>query len=828
MLGAKTRCAVRRALGAAVAGVVGLAAAVAAPDARAQDVPELPSDPEDLLELLIDAFGAVPDEVPDPLTLTDPLNPACDPLDPAVCLFPFPSDRWTTPSPETATGRQVDLPTEAMPRNIAGKPVDPAEWNRNDGFSPGAMLLTHVPGLDLVATWGLTDRPERYQHQVTDLALSLAPDAPVVLVDADTGERHPFFSELDEHPGTAPDARTLIIRPAVNLTEGHRYVVGLRDLRAADGTVLDAGAAFAALRDGTAGGDRQAHFDAEVFPVLEAAGVDRDGLHLAWDLTVASAESLTGRALHLRDTAFGALGDADLDDGVIDGVAPTFTIGDVEEPSDPGDATFRVVHGTLTVPNFLTLPDDVMVPIPDVGEFPLPGSRFSYEDPLAPGPTDLPVVNPADPERVVPFVCAIPRTALDGAAAVPTLYGHGLLGSRAEALGGSTHPLRANGHMPCAVDWTGMSTGDVPNVALILTDISNFVSLADRAQQGFLEFLFLGRALVHPDGLAAHPAFQDEAGEPLFDRAALVYDGNSQGGIMGGALAALGTDLTRVVLGVPGMNYSTLLNRSVDWEGAYGEVAYAAYPRKADQQVMFALLQMLWDRGEANGYAHHVTGDPLPGTPAKQVLLQVAYADHQVTNVAAEVQARTYGATRIPTDLPVCRHWAVDPMFGFAANDPSEPTRSVLAYFDSGTPRSPTSNTAPADHGEDPHSDPRRDPAAVAQKLVFYETGRVIDPNGGAHARTDRWPDRAGDRLAEVEADLAGGCLAPLSAPPAEPDGRAEPAAPSPSPDRAPSAAPSAAGRLPATGAGVPVVPLLGLAAAGLAGLAVLRRRAAA
>ena len=37
---------------------------------------------------------------------------------------------------------------------------------------------------------------------------------------------------------------------------------------------------------------------------------------------------------------------------------------------------------------------------------------------------------------------------------------------------------------------------------------------------------------------------------------------------MGGALTALAPDFSRAKLGVAGMNYSTLLNRSVDWEGA--------------------------------------------------------------------------------------------------------------------------------------------------------------------------------------------------------------------------------------------------------------------
>ena len=45
----------------------------------------------------------------------------------------------------------------------------------------------------------------------------------------------------------------------------------------------------------------------------------------------------------------------------------------------------------------------------------------------------------------------------------------------------------------------------------------------------------------------------------------LFYDGNSQGGIIGGALIAVEPDLDRGVLGVPGMNYSTLLTRSTDF-----------------------------------------------------------------------------------------------------------------------------------------------------------------------------------------------------------------------------------------------------------------------
>src|SRR3546814_4043766 len=131
------------------------------------------------------------------------------------------------------------------------------------------MRRAHVPGLDLAATWGLDDEPARYRDQVTDLALSLEADAPIVLIDATTGERHPFFSELDQHPATPAAGRTLIVRPARNLLQGHRYVVGLRDLVGAGGAPIGAGTTFAALPDGTAAGSRHPHSDDSSFPVID-------------------------------------------------------------------------------------------------------------------------------------------------------------------------------------------------------------------------------------------------------------------------------------------------------------------------------------------------------------------------------------------------------------------------------------------------------------------------------------------------------------------------------------------------------------------------------
>ena len=74
------------------------------------------------------------------------------------------------------------------------------------------------------------------------------------------------------------------------------------------------------------------------------------------------------------------------------------------------------------------------------------------------------------------------------------------------------------------------------------------------------------------------------------DRA--YYDGNSQGGIIGGALAALAPDYDRAVVGVPGMNYSTLLQRSSDFgpdrRSHFALALYNAYPNELERPLVLS------------------------------------------------------------------------------------------------------------------------------------------------------------------------------------------------------------------------------------------------
>ena len=628
-----------------------------------------------------------PSSAPEPVNLETENGEICEILIPGECLVPFPSDALTVPDPASDTGLRVHFAPEAMPSNTDGVPVDPTEWNRNDGFSPGAQITLLLPGVDIAAS-GLAP--------VTDLAQSLASDSNLILLDADTGERVLAWAEIDAHTENL-DRQAILIHPGINLLEGHRHIVALRGLRNASGDPVPPSDVFLAFRDETPTTNEviEARRPAmeRVFADLEAHGIERSELSLAWDFTVASARNLSERLLHMRDDAFAFLGDA----------APAFT---VESTSDNG-AT-RAVTGTFEVPRYLT------------GDG-APGSVLNN-----PGDDPRPSRNGT---QTANFICVVPTS---GGAGRSFLYGHGLLGSAAEVLGIGTLGAAA-GITSCATDWIGMSTADIPNAIQILQDFSRFRSFPDRLQQGHLNFLFLGRLLKHRDGFGSHEAFQVDGASVLTDE--LFFLGASQGGIVGGAMSAVAQDFDRAVMAVGAANYSLLIPRSIDFD-QFDPLLAEAYPDPFYRRLGFGFAQMLWDRGEANGYLHHLTRDPYEGTPAKRVLYFMAFGDHQVANVATEVAARTIGASNREPALAPGRSTSVEPFFGLPAIASYPFDGSALVTWDFGTPAPPDLNLPPRD-GEDPHGKA----SGVVEVLVlvteFLQTGgAVIDVCAGQPCST--------------------------------------------------------------------------------------------
>jgi hypothetical protein len=638
----------------------------------------------------------------------------CDFLDPAVCLYPFPNGFFTTGS---GAERRLNLNPESMPKNVAGQGVDPSAWNRNDGFSPGQLIVTKVPGLDTPAAFRKTRAVP-----VTDMRQTYRRNQPIVVIDTKTSRRHLIWSELDAN-AESPEDVVLQIRPGRNFAEGRRYIVALRNLKDAQGRTIAAQPGFRIYRDRLktdepAIENRRAHFES-IFRTLRRAHIARRDLYLAWDFTVASERNLSERMLAVRNDAFAQLGDTTLGDLQVQGESPQFLVTDVQD-YDESENRFlmRRVEGRVMVPCYLDMP---ACP---------PGSSFNY------GEGNIPAQLPGNMQAAV-FICNIPRIAAERPVK-PSLYGHGLLGDASEVDSEKLQRIgNKYGFVFCATDWSGMSSEDLPNVGTILTDVSRLDTLADRGQQGMLNFLYLGRAMIHPDGFSSDPAFQ-AGGKSVIDTARLHYVGGSQGGIMGGGLAPFAPDYTRAYLGVPGMNYSTLLTRSSDFD-EYSVVMYASYRNEIERPLLFSLVQILWDRAEADGYAHHMVRDPYPDTPLHRVLLHEAFGDHQVANVATEVEARTI---RAPVRRPMVdpgrsrdrRPWYGIPRIRrFPFSGPAAlvvgeigPLRTENGE-EKGTPAPPTTNT-PNTEGVDPHGpDFSETPAGQKQIARFLLTGRVFE-----------------------------------------------------------------------------------------------------
>src|SRR5262249_29737604 len=72
----------------------------------------------------------------------------CDFMDPAVCLQPWPNDYFTVADATTDTGRRLALNANSMPANKFGTHIDPTDYNRADGFSPGNLITVKIPQVE--------------------------------------------------------------------------------------------------------------------------------------------------------------------------------------------------------------------------------------------------------------------------------------------------------------------------------------------------------------------------------------------------------------------------------------------------------------------------------------------------------------------------------------------------------------------------------------------------------------------------------------------------------------------------------------------------------
>ncbi|MFQ5665718.1 MAG: hypothetical protein ACE5I7_04730 [Candidatus Binatia bacterium] len=638
----------------------------------------------------------------------------CDVLDNSECLLPYPSSRFLEPA-DTPTGWRLSFPAIGMP--VQGNSRLPtAPYAALDGFSPTVQILMHFAGgVDPAVSNASRLLPETRTYSLR----SLDADSPTVLVDADTGERILHFIEPDARAADNPDRQVLFLRPGESLTPGHRYIVAVRNLMHSDGTPVTAAPAFAALRDGRptdidAIESRRAHFEA-LFGELDALGVARSDLLLAFDFVVQSDQVLTSEMLSMRDQAFAWLAQQ------ATAGTRTFRIDQVVEHdcTVPGTLVWRQVEGTYEVPLFLTS-DPVADPV-------TPGTLTVD---AAGAPVQNGLTNP-------PFTIAIPCGVLaDGGTPMrPLIAGHDLFGTGRGFISDLTNAadLDRFDFVAGATDWRGLSGPDIDGAPSFVADeivlrLRNFPALPDRLRQGQLNTLVLAR-MMKTAVFNVDPAFQTPTGVGVLagPRDEEFYFGASLGGIMGLMFSALSPDIVNAHVDVPAFNFSILLQRATPFLQFQDALTLTGITDPIDTALLIDILEELWDRGESAGYATHITSNPLPGTNAKRILMTAAFLDQQVSNQGTEIAARTLGLPSLVGSLQTDRPLIPDlpgplpsalVMYDTGSFDPSNPAHARFIP--------PLANLQGEPTRCDPHTRQAFIPAALEQQLMFLQPGGEI------------------------------------------------------------------------------------------------------
>ena len=603
----------------------------------------------------------------------------CNPLGGQGCLLPWPSSAYEVADSTTATGRRLQLPVEGMPTNIDKVAIDPVWLNRWDGFSPtGPILVAFPAGVSNtnLPSWKNPDE-------------SLAADSPIVLLNMTTGQRTPFFAEVDQNT-VEPTQRNLIIRPLARLEPGGHYAVAIRKgVKGADGSDLVPPPAFAAALAG--GSYDHPRFNAtpwrDIFSALETAGVPKTDLVLAWDFHTASNEFLRRDLLTMRDAAIPAMG--------ANGANLTFTA--TQQPARAG--LLKSFVGRFKSPNFLTADE-------------------ADDSKLRRDAASLPELSGMRDAR---FAALVPECVTTQPLPRPVIvFGHGLFGSGEEYLDDNFVINLAQDYcfVIVAGDFIGLTSRQLSLAPLAVNDLNRGPAITEKLAQSVIDFIALETITRGP--FRTSPEFSYN-GQPVIDPTKVFYVGGSLGGIMGNTFMAYDPNITKGVLAVPGGVWSLMFERSNAWFLLKGS-AQGSYEDPEVYQLIIAFLGMGMELYDPITTAEKVLRDPMPGVPVKEILIWYAIGDSLVTNIATEMIGRTMGIDLLaPAVKPV---WGMPPKSGPLVN-------AMNVYDEHPTPLPSDFNLPPTkDNGT--HSGVNRNPSALRQVEAFLLQNQIVQTCGGA------------------------------------------------------------------------------------------------
>ncbi|MBT8495342.1 MAG: hypothetical protein KJO07_20005, partial [Deltaproteobacteria bacterium] len=196
----------------------------------------------------------------------------------------------------------------------------------------------------------------------------------------------------------------------------------------------------------------------------------------------------------------------------------------------------------------------------------------------------------------------------------------------------------------------------------------------------------------------------------------VYYYGASLGGIMGNVFMAYDPVVPRGALGVPGGAWSLLVERSFAWT-PLRVAMFAAYDDHYVYQTLVSMFGLSFERYDPVTTSARVIHDPLPGTPAKQILVYEVLADSLVTNYSTEFVGRTLDVAVTAPSLRV--PWGMELAEG--------PIRNGFAIYDErATPAPPPGNVSPnSDNGT--HADIHEKGAVLRQVGGFLLNGEITN-----------------------------------------------------------------------------------------------------
>lgn len=606
---------------------------------------------------------------------------ACQPLIGSRCFSAWPGDFWTRPDSASPTGRRLAIPHGILPVNAGGTRVDPASWNLRDGASPVLPIVLLPPEpLDgaLLPDEHHTDR-------------SLQDNSSTLLVNLATGERVRHMAELDQNAQSDAD-RALIVRPWSPLQPGSRYAFALTThAKTTTGSALVPALAISNLLQGKPTGhpridsDLAAWLDARDKLAAKAGGPAN--LVAFWPITIASAQWTTQPAVRRA---------ADLTTR-LQSWTPAVTISQIEV--DPEFVDDFPNLGTDSAIKVVPMHADLALRIRGTFETPLYLTSADTD-----GVLDWQTPPASAPLTQRPFVVLVPRTAVGKAPAPWFWYGHGFL--RGGCIEGCIGPQDAEffphlasgiGRVAVAGDWFGLSQSEAGIAFQVSSDLTAAPKLTDKLVQGAVQTQAMTAAFVRvvaKDPRFAHKsasgALQDlaDASQPAH------YYGNSLGGILGTTSVALHPGVERAVFNVPGSVWSTMMNRSSNFN-AFLEVIKGTYVDAFDQQLGWSLLQTHWDLSDPIHFAPLVVEPPaqLPQLTRQALWLQ-SEGDSQVPNLSTGMLQRAAGVPWLGPPAgalaPDSQQIPAEPYAGsgvFVAWDPDRgghPAGNALPFPDNG------------------------------------------------------------------------------------------------------------------------------------------------